>query len=162
MAIFMNFDDKKVKGNVTADGYDDWIEVTSLQFGVGRGVSMEAGNMSNREATRPSISEMTFSKQMDASSSGLFAQSVAGDSGVKVVFHVCQTGAKKVEKYAEFELEDCIVSSYSMSASESGAPYESISLSFSKIMSDLAMTDKTNKNGTPIKVGYDLAKATPL
>jgi type VI secretion system secreted protein Hcp len=162
MAIFMNFDNKKVKGNVTADGYDDWIDVNSLSFGVGRAISMEAGSMANREASRPSISEITFTKPMDSASSGLFAQSVAGDAGVKVIFNICQTGAKKVEKYAEYELEDCIVSSYSISASESGKPYETISLSFSKIMSDLAMTDKTNKNGTPVKVGYDLAKATPL
>ncbi len=60
MAIYCEY--KGIKGNVTADGYKDHIAVLSVQFGVGRGITMEPGNMSNREATRPSLSEITRNK----------------------------------------------------------------------------------------------------
>lgn len=82
MAIYMNFNKNAPKGNVTAKGYEDWIEVDSFNFGVGRGISMEAGAMANREASRPSISEVTVTKRIDAASGGLFKASVSGDEGV--------------------------------------------------------------------------------
>lgn len=162
MAIYMNFNNKAPAGNVTAKGYEDWIEVDSFNFGVGRGVSMEAGAVANREATRPSISEVTVTKRIDAASGGLFKASVTGDEGVKVEIHVVQTGAKSVEKYAVYKLDDVLVSSYSMTASAGGAPSESLSLSFAKIEAELNHADKTNKNPKNMRVGYDLTTATPL
>lgn len=162
MAIYMNFNNKAPAGNVTAKGYEDWIEVDSFNFGVGRGISMEAGAMANREATRPSLSEITLSKRIDAASGGLFKSSVSGDEGVKVEIHVVQTGANSVEKYAVYTLEDAIISSYSISASAGGPPQESLSLSFAKIEADLNHADKTNKNPKNMRVGYDLTTATVL
>ena len=162
MAIYMNFNAKAPAGNVTAKGYEDWIEVDSFNFGVGRGISMEAGAMANREATRPSLSEITLTKRIDAASGGLFKSSVSGDEGVKVEIHVVQTGASSVEKYAVYNLEDAIISSYSISAAAGGPPQESISLSFAKIEADLNHADKTNKNPKNMRVGYDLTTATVL
>ncbi len=162
MAIYMNFNSKSPAGNVTAAGYEDWIEVDSMNFGVGRAITMEAGAMSNREATRPSISEVTVTKPLDAASGGLFKSSVTGDAGVTVEIHVVQTGASQVEKYAVYKLEEVMISSYSTSASSGGAPHESISLSFAKIEADLTHADKTNKNTKNMKVGYDLTTAKPL
>jgi hypothetical protein len=37
MPIFMHFEG--IEGNVTAKGYEKWIEVNSFQFGSGRGIS---------------------------------------------------------------------------------------------------------------------------
>lgn len=162
MAIYMNFNGLATKGNVTAKGYENWIEVDSFNFGLGRGITMEAGAMSNREATRPSLSEVTFTKLLDASSGGLFKASVTGDEGVPVEIHVVQTGANSVEKYAVYKLEDAIISAYSISAHSGGAPSESVSLSFAKIEADLTHADKTNKNTANMRVGYDLTTATPL
>ncbi len=162
MAIYMNFNDNSPKGNVTAQGYEDWIEVDSFSFGVGRAIVMEAGAMTNREASRPSLSEVTVTKAMDAASGGLFKASVTGDAGVKVEIHVVQTGANNVEKYAVYTLEDVIISSFNISASAGGPPQESLSLSFSKVEADLTHADKTNKNTTNMRVGYDLTTATPL
>lgn len=162
MAIYMNFNNLATKGNVTAKGYEDWIEVDSFNFGVGRGITMEAGAMSNREATRPSLSEVSFSKPLDSSSGGLFKASVTGDEGVPVEIHVVQTGANSVEKYAVYKLEDSIISSYSVNASAGGPPQEAISISFAKIEADLTHADKTNKNTANMRVGYDLTTATPL
>jgi len=118
--------------------------------------------MDNREATRPSISEVSLSKAMDAASGGLFQASVAGSEGVTVLIHVVRTGTSEVQTYATYELENCLVSSYSVSASDGGSPFENISLSFAKIMLDLSSVAGTGKNAGSMKVGYDLAMGTPL
>jgi type VI secretion system secreted protein Hcp len=162
MAIYMNFNNNTPAGNVTAKGYENWIEVDSFSFGIGRAITMEAGAMANREATRPSISEVTVTKNLDASSGGLFKSSVTGDQGVVVQIHVVQTGASTVEKFATYTLEDCIIASYNVSASAGAAPHETLSLSFAKIEADLTHADKTNANTTNMRVGYDLTTATPL
>ena len=160
MAIYLQYDG--IKGNVTADGYKDHIAVMSVQFGVGRGISMEAGNMSNRESTRPSISQVTITKAADNSVTGLFKEAVTGSAGKKVVIKFVRTGADKVQEYMDYALEDALVSGYSISASSEGEPVESISLSFSKIMINYKDVDKTNKSGNPQRVGYDLTTAKPL
>ncbi len=160
MAIYLEYEG--IKGNVTADGYKDHIAVESVQFGVGRGISMEAGNLSNRESTRPSLSEITLTKAADNSVTAIFKEAVTGSAGKKVVIKFVRTGADKVQEYMDYTLENCMVSSYSMSASSEGEPMESISLSYSKIMINYSDFDKTNKSGNPQRVGYDLESAKPM
>lgn len=160
MAIYLEYEG--IKGNVTADGYKDHIAVDSIQFGVGRGISMEPGNLSNREATRPTISEITLTKPADTSATSLFKEAVTGTSGKKAVIKFVQTGADKVTEYMTYSLEDVLVSGYSVSASGDSDPLESISLSFAKIMVNYNDFDKSNKSANPQRVGYDLTTAKPL
>ena len=159
MAIYLEYEG--IKGNITANGYKDHIGASSLQFGVGRGISMEAGNLANREATRPSISEITFTKLADISSTSLFKESVSGSAGKKVVIKFVQTGADQLVEFMTYTLENCLVSGYSVSADGESDPVESISLSFAKIMVNYSDYDKSNKSATPQRVGYDLATAKP-
>lgn len=160
MAIYIEYDG--IKGNCTADGYKDHLVVLSVQFGVGRGISMEPGNLANREATRPTLSEITFSKYADNSATALFKEAVTGSAGKTVKIKFVQTGADKVTEFMDYELSDCLVSGYSISADANGDPVENVTLSFSKIMVNYNDFDKTNKSASPQRVGYDLATAKPL
>lgn len=160
MAIYMKYDG--INGNVTADGYAGHIALNSVNFGVGRGISMEPGNMSNREATRPTVSEITISKYADTSATALFKESVTGSAGKTVVIKFVRTGADKVQEFMDYTLENCLVSSYSLSADAESEPVESITLSFSKIMVSYNDFDAKNKTSNPQRVGYDLAVAKPL
>ncbi len=160
MAIYLEYEG--IKGNVTAEGYKDHIAVQSLSFGVGRGISMEPGNLSNREATRPTVSEVTLTKVADNSATALFKEAVTGSAGKKVTVKFVQTGADKVTEYMDYVLEDCLVSGYQISGNGDGDPVETISLSFSKIMVNYNDFDKSNKSSSPQRVGYDLTTAKPL
>lgn len=160
MAIYLDYEN--VKGNVTADGYKDHIAVLSLDFNIGRGISMEPGNLSNREATRPSVSEVTITKAADNSATALFKEAVTGSAGKKVEIKFVRTGADKVQEFMTYTLENCLVSGYSISADGEADPIENISLSFSKIMVNYNDHDATNKSASPQRVGYDLETAKPL
>lgn len=160
MAIYIEY--TGIDGNVTADGFANHIKALSLSFGVGRGISMEPGNMANREATRPSISEINFTKLADNSTSSLFKESVSGAAGKTVKIKFVQTGADSVTVFMDYELQDCLVSSYSISADGESDPVEAISLSFSKIMVNYHDFDKNNTGKSPARVGYNLESAKPL
>jgi type VI secretion system secreted protein Hcp len=162
MAIFLNFNGNKPKGNITADGYEGWIKIDDFQFAVSRGISMESGNTSNREVTYPDITELTISKIMDGASTGLFKEALTGSTGCTVLIEIVKTGADKIEKFVAYELEDCLLSNYDMDAYSSAAPIENISISFAKITMTYTAGDRTNKGATPERVGYDLTAGKKL
>jgi len=159
MAIYVDYEG--IKGNVTAKDYEDFMDVMSFDFGVSRAVTMEAGNMSNREATRPALSEITLVKQADNSANALFKESVTGAAGKKVIIHLVQTGAEQVQEFMNYELENVIVSGYSISANSDGDPIETITLSYSGILLTYVDCGADNAFGSSMKCGYNLITATP-
>jgi type VI secretion system secreted protein Hcp len=154
MAIYMKFG--SVNGAVTTDGFKDWIELTSFQFGVGRAVGTAARGSTTRESSEPSISEVTVTKVMDTSSNKLFTDAVAGDFSTKVTIKLTTTTKNAVTTFLAYELTDCGLSGYSAS-SGGDAPQESLSLNFTKIqISYTGLNAKTT--GSPDVVGYDLTQ----
>lgn len=122
-----------INGESTVTGHDKWINVDSMQLGVGRAISSVGGG-GDRDTSNPSISEVTFSKSLDVASPELFMQAICGKSLGKAELHFIQTGgaAAKGQTYLKLEFEEAIVSSYSMS-SGGDRPSESFSLNFTKI-----------------------------
>jgi len=153
MSIYMKIDG--VKGKVTAKGHEDWIDVSSVQWGVGRAISSAVGTSADREASKPSISEVSVTKLMDESSPHIFTEACIGKSK-PVQIHLCTVGTDQINTYMEYELEDCMVSGYSVS-SGGDRPSESVSLSFTKLTMKFIPYDKSGKAESPIPAGYDMA-----
>ena len=160
MATYMKCE--KIKGNVTASGYEDCIKVGSIHFGVGRAVTMEAGKMANREVGKPTVSEVTITKEADNSVAALFKEAVTGSNGQKIELIFVRTGTDKVEEFMNYTLYDCLVSGYSISCDGDEEPLENITLSFSKCEILYKDHDASNATGNPQRSGYDLTTATPL
>jgi type VI secretion system secreted protein Hcp len=152
MAIYLKFGD--IKGQVTTEGFKDWIELHSMQYGVSRGVTTGAGG-ANREGSHPMISDITISKVFDVASPLLYRDSVAGHFANKVEIKLTTTTKNKIDTYLALELVDCGVSNFSTSSS-GDSPMESFSLNFTKITYTPSPLDV---QGTPKKgavVTYDL------
>ena len=66
MPLYMEYD--TIKGDVTAEGHEGWIELNSFQWGLGRGISSPTGAAADRESAAPSVSEITVTKAADISS----------------------------------------------------------------------------------------------
>lgn len=155
MAIYLKIGD--IKGNVSAEGHQDWIECSSLQFGVGRAIPMAVGTQTNREASHPSLSEISITKQMDDSSPYLFQESVVGESK-QVQIHVTKTGANQLDSIVEYTLDSALISSYSIS-SGGDQPSEALSIAFTKIEMKYVVWDEAHSQSSQIPVSYDLATA---
>ena len=82
MAIYMKFG--KLEGNVTAKGYEKQIAVSSVHMGVARHVTMETGNVSNRENAKPQVSEITITKLADNSVAAMFKEARTTSSTVNI------------------------------------------------------------------------------
>jgi type VI secretion system secreted protein Hcp len=155
MAIYMKYGN--IKGAVTTQGYADQIELTSFQFGVGRGIASAARSAAAREASEPSLSEITVSKLMDVSSTKMFIEGVASELNNKVTITFSTTTKNRVTDYLVWELQDVGLSGYSITGSGEGLPTESLSLNFTKISMRFISLDAA-VSGSPEIVGYDLTQ----
>jgi type VI secretion system secreted protein Hcp len=156
MAIYVKYG--ALEGEVTAKGYEKWIEVQSLQWGVGRGISMGSGGGSKREASAPSVSEITMTKTMDVADPLLLKEAVGGKA-VDVKIDLTQTDNKGTHiAYQKYILSGSLISGYSVS-SGGDRPSASFSVNFSKFDSEyLNIDDKFGSKSTG-HVIYDLAAA---
>jgi len=157
MAIFMKYG--KLDGEVDAAGYEKWVELQSFQFGVGRGIAQAGpGGGSKREASAPSVSEITVSKTFDAFSPLTLKESVGG-KGEDVKIDITRTdNSGKHVAFQKYILTECMMSGYSIS-SGGDRPSESISLNFTKFDSEYVKIDQDFKATTTGHVIYDISKA---
>ena len=160
MAVFVKVEG--LKGEATAIGYNNgWFECSSFQVGMGRGVSVGAGGGSRREATAPSVSEITLTKEMDVIDPLLWKEALGG-AAKKVEIHLTQTdkGGKHIA-FQKYELTDTLISGYSLSGG-SGRPSVSLSFNFGQIWSEYMDIDSKFNSKTTGKVGYDIVEAKVL
>lgn len=156
MAIFMKYG--ALEGEATATGFDKWVELFSFQWGVGRGISSGVGGGSKREATAPSVSEVTVTHTFDAFSP-LVLKEALGGKAVKVEIHLTQTDNNGQHvAYQKYILENTLVSGYSISTG-GDRPSESLTLNFTKIDSEYLKVDDQFKPTTTGHVIYDIALA---
>lgn len=147
----------KWKGESKIEGFNDYFEVGSFQFGVGRAIAAAYGT-STREGSIVSVSEITLTKVSDGASVKLFEEALHGELDRKVeIAFVRQGKGNKPVAYVTIKLEGCGISGFSMSAG-GDRPSESLTLNFDKIeYSYDPIAD--DLSGKPSKYSWDLAKA---
>jgi len=156
MAIFLKYGD--IKGETTQVTHKEWIEINSFQFGVGRGISSGVGGGSKREATAPSVSEITMTKTMDISSPLLLKDAVGGKA-VTAKIELTQTdNSGKHVSFQKYILTNALISGYSLS-SGGDRPSESLSINFTKIDSEYLDIDDKFASKTTGHVIYDIAES---
>jgi type VI secretion system secreted protein Hcp len=145
-------------GESKVEGFNDYFEVSSFQFGVGRAISAARGT-STREGNIVSVSEITVTKAADKASIKLFEEALHGPLNRKVEIAFVRQGAgNKPVAYVTMKLEGCGLSGFSMS-SGGDRPTESLTLNFDKVEYNYdPIAD--DLSGKPIKYSWDLAKAT--
>jgi len=156
MAIYMKYG--SINGAVTTDGFTNWIELLSFQWGVGRGIGSPIGGAENREASAPSISEITVSKKMDVASVPLLMDATLGMLNTTVNTKFTTTTKNKTTTFLAYELTNCGLSGYSLS-SGGDMPQESLSLNFTKILETFSGLDAATQ-AKPLSTTIDLTKIT--
>lgn len=152
--VYLKYGDK-IKGEVTAEGHEGWIECTSFQFGTGRGIGNPTGTAATRETGSVNVSEVHISKINDIASQPLFRASLDGKAVDGVVEFTKSNETGGFETYIQLKLSECLISSFSMS-SHGEKPTESLSLSFTKVEYKYIPYDSAHKPKTAMVGGYDL------
>lgn len=123
------------------------IEISSFQWGVGRGIGSPTGGSSDREASAPSVSELTLTRMSDQNDVSLFKAAAAGlpaDWTLWIYNSRAKNGARACEKIT---LSNVLVSAFSVSGG-GDRPSESLSLNFSAI----TMTTYANNSSYTLNV----------
>lgn len=156
MPIYMEYkaNGAAIKGDVTAEGYVDQIEIFSFQWGIGRGVDSAMGSSKNRQASAPSISEVVITKALDDSTAKILEEALDGKDATVTISFV-RTGSPAV-LYLKYILQKVIMSGYSIS-SGGDRPSESISLNFTKVEINVIPEKDDATEDSKIPVIYDLA-----
>ncbi len=167
MSIYMQI--QGIDGNVTAEGLEKFIELESFDFQVKRKMNTQPGAVSDREGSKPSLSEVTVTKRVDKTTPLLFGEATVGATKPQVVIKFVNTGAS-LQEYLVVTLSNVLVSGYEIADSvptvgEDGSvpqkskPFEKITLNFDKIEVKYTPYDSQHKAGSPIPAGYDLKTA---
>lgn len=157
MAIYMEY--QGITGDATASGHEQWITLSSCQFGVGRGIHTPVGSAENREASNCTVSEVVISKPMDSASGPLWQELVKNTTGKDVKIDWTSTSAGAENIYMFCKLTNTLVASMSFS-SGGDRPQESVSLNFTQVEikymeQAVGGTEATGGSG----ITYDLAQA---
>lgn len=170
MSIYMQI--QGIDGNVTAQGLEKCIEIESFDFSVKRRMNTQPGAVSDREGSKPSLSEVTVTKRVDNTSPLLFSEATVGGTKSQVLIKFVNTGTN-LQEYLVVTLSNVLVSGYELcdrlpahnmdgTLPQKEKPFETITFNFDKIEVKYTPYDQKHKAGSPIPAGYDLktAKAT--
>jgi len=145
-----------IAGSVTTAGYENWITLDSFQWGFSAGYT--AKQSGSEVAVREVVVTMRAEKASPLVVSAGVSRSVLNPS-VHVKFTT--TSKDKVDMFMHYELSNCVITNYSISAPGEGHPIETLSLSFTKITHTFHPRD-AKLTGSPTTVTYDLKTAQTL
>ena len=143
--LFLELDG--IQGESTAVGFENQIELGSLQLGVGNG-NAKSG---------PSFSEATVTKQLDKSSPQLMLRTANGTTIPKATVRFTTPGQEKVAVYLRYCFTGVRITGFSQSSGGT-RPSESVSFSYATIVQSYTQGSETGGAGTVFATGWDLLK----
>src|SRR5690349_11611192 len=158
MPIYMKYG--TLEGEVTETAHEKRLACDSASFGVSRSTTVEVGSgQEKRHRDQPTVSDLQVSRTYDKASPLLFNESVVGKPQ-KVVIHFLEPADgpdASPNVYLEYELRNCLLSSYSVGGGGGGAT-ESMSINFTAININYTAYDKEDQP-TVTKGAFDLVTA---
>lgn len=154
-----------IEGSVSTKGYENQIELASIDAGISRNINTRPGHTTDREYSTPKLSEFVVTKIMDKSSPYLFEASCTGQSIGEVIITATGSSAGS-DKYLQYTLSDAIISNYNMNGvqveGDEQHPSETLSFNYSKIEMTYIPRTKDNRPSSPISAGYDMTTASRI
>jgi type VI secretion system secreted protein Hcp len=145
-----------INGESTDDKHKQWIEILSFSLGMHQPSSAASGT-GGRSAERVNISDFSISKVVDSASPYLALACCDGRHIKEVKVELCEASENK-HKYAEYVMENVIISSYQPSGHSGGdKPVESVSFNFGKIKWEYTPLNQDGKPGSKVgPMGWSL------
>lgn len=152
-AVFMKLDG--VDGESTAPGHEDWIDLLSM------GVSIDRPVDSGRTGAAK-LENFKFGKEIDKSTPLLMRALVAAGNYPRVQIEFTKRIATGQEvTYMKYELENVVITSYSMSGDSDAAPLETVSLNFEKVkITYTPYNSSGQQSGSPVEMTWDQMAGT--
>ncbi|HEX8609696.1 MAG TPA: type VI secretion system tube protein Hcp [Telluria sp.] len=122
---------KDLKGNCTIKGYENQIIVSSFSHSAYLPMGSDAGN-TERTMGRPVLSEMSFSKSSDLSTTALFKSCTQGAKLGPAKLNIGRVENGVYMNFMTYTMSNAMISQMSCSGG-GGIPNDSFSINFTKI-----------------------------
>ena len=152
--IFLKIPTPAVKGEVTAKGHEDSIQIDSFTFGVQQtGHGSRGGGLG---AGKAEFQDMNLVKLVDNSTPTLMQLCATGKHIPTATMTVRKAGDGQLDYYIVV-MSDVLITSVTNSGQFDGdLPHENVAINFSKIDFTYKKQDKTGALGGPVQFVYDL------
>ena len=157
MSIFVNYEG--IKGESSDSGHKQWMDVESVNWGVGRQITSSTSTQGDRESSNAVISDLKLTRYMDSATPKVFIESCCG-TGKNVVIHLTKTGTGSgTDVYMEYTLKNALISNYTVEAETQSnqRPKETITISFVDVEVKYTPYDEDGNAEAAIAVGFDTA-----
>ena len=146
----------KIKGDSSKEGHKDWVQMDTAWMGLERAMVATSGG-ADRDTSSPKFSEIRLTKPADKATVDLFIEASGGTEPKKAEIHFCnESESDKVEVYMSWELENALISSYSVDCDEGKHAKETVTLNFTKIKVAFTRFDPAGKSEKISPKGWDL------
>ncbi|MET3132847.1 type VI secretion system secreted protein Hcp [Oxalobacteraceae bacterium GrIS 1.11] len=134
MAIDVYLQIDGIKGESSDDKHKDWIECSSVQWGISQPKSATASTGGGHTAERAELSDISFTKIADMSSPILMQTCAAGKTIPKAKLEFMRAdGQGERIKYFEIEIENVLIGHIEPSLQPGDLLAEHVGLKFSKV-----------------------------
>lgn len=144
-----------IAGGSTAAGYENWIRIDSAQMGVSSQYNVVAGSAG---ASKPSISDLTWSQSFDKSVPVVFADLLRGTVVKQATIEYVTSGANGPVTFMQLALNDVLFSSLSLSTGGE-LPSVSGSMNFTSFSQTVWDIKSDGTRGAASSFGYDILHA---
>lgn len=160
VSIYMKI--PSVSGNVTADGFKNWIQLESIHHELYRYVKThQLGDGHNRDFSLPRISAFEIVKHIDRNSPSL-CQYFFNCKTISEVNIVLTTNQKQ-QVYLTYTLNQVMISYFNRTRDKlQQQPIELFHLNYMKHEEQFVPDDGMQQMQIPVSVGYDLSRAKIL
>lgn len=134
-----------VAGSTTAQGYNQWIPLSSIDCSVGRMINITSGRVTDRIRSTALSTEMEITKRMDQSSPLLFSQVCGGPAISEVKIDVCRAATNGLVTYLQYVLSNVFLSEYSAFCDTENGHLELITLNFTDIEISFILYDSSDE-----------------
>jgi type VI secretion system secreted protein Hcp len=149
---FLKFDGNKIKGESTADGHKDEIEIYSFSWGASNPVNVTSAS-GGLAGGKVSISTFNVMKKTEASSPLLFAACCAGQHLPTATITMRKAAGEDLgqKPFLVYTFTDVMVESIQWSGSSGGddSPSESVSFAFAKVKVEYSKQGEADGAMTP-------------
>ncbi|MES2320904.1 MAG: type VI secretion system tube protein Hcp [Pseudomonadota bacterium] len=158
MAIDVYLQLDGIKGESMDDKHKDWIECTSVNWGVVQPRSATSSTAGGHTAERAELSDILFHKVADLSSPILMQMCAMGKTVAKAKFEFMRADGNGVPiKYFEIELDNVLIGQITPGVSSGSFMSENVGLKYSRIKWKYSQQKVGGGAGGNTAGGWDLA-----
>ena len=149
----------KIDGECLLTGFEKMIEVLSYSNGLAQQITGDQSN-TKRTSGKPNIQDFTVTKFQDLSTNKFIDFCLQAKPITKMTMTIGQNDNGKVTKLFTYEMENALVSSYSVGGGGGGKPQETLTFNFTKMTWTYVQQKSDVSEAGNLPVTWDLTKNT--